>query len=161
MFSSKRFCTMCFRKLLRNPIKFTKRHDSRQYEIFCFYYLKVRSDKRICSCAVSISSYRSSDLFCFRFQVHSYKYFFCVIKRIFLERTFRSSRPEVFCKKSVFRKFTGKHLRQSRFFNKVAGLRPVTLLKKRLWHKCFPVNFAKFLRILFLQNTSGRLLLNV
>ena len=21
-----------------------------------------------------------------------------------------------------------------------------TLLKKRLWHKCFPVNFAKFLR---------------
>ena len=25
----------------------------------------------------------------------------------------------------------------------------VTLLKKRLWHKCFPVNFAKFLRTLF------------
>ena len=25
-----------------------------------------------------------------------------------------------------------------------------TLLKKRLWHRCFPVNFAKFLRILFL-----------
>ena len=22
---------------------------------------------------------------------------------------------------------------------------PTTLLKKRLWHKCFPVNFAKFL----------------
>ena len=33
--------------------------------------------------------------------------------------------------------------------------RPVTLLIKRLWHRCFPVNFAKFLRILFLQNTSG------
>ena len=32
-------------------------------------------------------------------------------------------------------------------FNKVAGLRPVILLKKRLWHRCFPVNFAKFLRI--------------
>ena len=31
--------------------------------------------------------------------------------------------------------------------------------KKRLWHKCFPVNFAKFLRKPFLQNTSGRLLL--
>ena len=26
------------------------------------------------------------------------------------------------------------------------GLRPATLSKKRLWHKCFPVNFAKFLR---------------
>ena len=25
-------------------------------------------------------------------------------------------------------------------------LMPATLLKKRLWHRCFPVNFAKFLR---------------
>ena len=44
-------------------------------------------------------------------------------------------------------------------FNKVAGLRPATLLKKRLWHKCFPVNFAIFLRAPLLQNTSGWLLL--
>ena len=35
-----------------------------------------------------------------------------------------------------------------------------TLLKKMLWHRCFPVNFAKFLRATFLQSTSGRLLLN-
>ena len=28
------------------------------------------------------------------------------------------------------------------------------LLKKRLWHSCFPVYFAKFLRTYFLQNTS-------
>ena len=41
------------------------------------------------------------------------------------------------------------------FFNKVAGLRPATLLKKRLWHRCFAVNFAKFLRTPFLQNTYG------
>ena len=34
-------------------------------------------------------------------------------------------------------------------FNKVAG-RHETLLKKRLWHRCFPVNFAKFLRTPFL-----------
>ena len=27
-------------------------------------------------------------------------------------------------------------------------------------YKCFPVNFAKFLKAPFLQNTSGRLLLN-
>ena len=42
----------------------------------------------------------------------------------------RRSRPEVFCKKGVLRnfaKFTGKHLFQSLFFNKVAGL---TLLKR-------------------------------
>ena len=38
----------------------------------------------------------------------------------------RSSRPEVFCKKGVlknFAQFTGKHLCQGLFFNKVAGLR--------------------------------------
>ena len=58
-----------------------------------------------------------------------------------------------------FAKFTGKHLCQSLLFNKVAGLRPTILLKKRLWHSCFPVNFAKFLRTPFLQNTFGRLLL--
>ena len=29
-------------------------------------------------------------------------------------------------------------------------LRPATLLKKRLWHKCFPVSFAKLLRTPFL-----------
>ena len=70
--------------------------------------------------------------------------------------------PEVFYKKGVLRnftKFTGKHLCQSLSFNKVADLRPATLLKKRLWHRCFPVNFVKFLRTPFLQNTAGRLLL--
>ena len=35
-----------------------------------------------------------------------------------------------------------------------------TLLKKRLWHRYFPVNFAKFLGTPFSQSTSGRLLLN-
>ena len=39
------------------------------------------------------------------------------------------------------------------------GLRSATLLKKRLWHRCFPVSFARFLRIPVVQNTSGRLLL--
>ena len=65
----------------------------------------------------------------------------------------------------------GKHLCQSLFFNKVAGLscirnkcgeirsissysvwrreRPATLLKKRLWLRCFPMNFARFLRTSF------------
>ena len=61
----------------------------------------------------------------------------------------RSSRPELFCKEGVIRnftKFTEKHLRQSIFFNEVAGLMSTTLLKKRIWHRCFPVNFVKFLR---------------
>ena len=70
--------------------------------------------------------------------------------------------PEVFFKKSCFSniaKFTGKHLFCSLFFHKVTGHRPATLLKKRLQHRCFPVNFAKFLRITFSENTFGRLLL--
>ena len=33
--------------------------------------------------------------------------------------------------------------------------RPATLLKNSLWHRWFPVNFAKFLRTCFLENTSG------
>ena len=48
-----------------------------------------------------------------------------------------------------FARFTGKHLCWSLFFNKVAGLRPGTLLKKRLWHRSFLVNFVKFLRTPF------------
>ena len=57
-----------------------------------------------------------------------------------------SSRPDLFCKKVFlqnFTKFTGKHLCQSLFFNQVAGLRPATFFKKRLWHRCFSMNFVK------------------
>ena len=53
-----------------------------------------------------------------------------------------------------FAKFTGKHLCQSLFFNKACNF-----IKKRLWNRCFPMNFAKFPRATFFQNTSGRLLL--
>ena len=67
---------------------------------------------------------------------------------------FGSSRSEVFCKKRCsvkkgvlwnFTKFTGNTCARASFFNKVAGLRPATILKKRLWQRCFLVNFAKFL----------------
>ena len=56
--------------------------------------------------------------------------------------------PKVFFGKVVlksFAKFTGKHLRGILVFNKVAGLRSATLLKKRLSHSCFPVKLVKFL----------------
>ena len=46
------------------------------------------------------------------------------------------------------------------FFNKVASLRPATLLKKRLWHRGVPVKFAKFLRTLILTEHLWWLLLN-
>ena len=75
----------------------------------------------------------------------------------------RSSHLRCTVKKGVlknFAKFTGKHLSQSLVFNKVAVLRSSTLLKKKLWHRCFPVNLEKFLRIpYFIENTSIRLLL--
>ena len=50
---------------------------------------------------------------------------------------FRSSYRRCSVTKGVLRnfaKFTGEHLR------------PATLLKRKPWHRCFPVNFAKFLR---------------
>ena len=56
----------------------------------------------------------------------------------------RSSRRRCsFLKKGVlknFAKFTGEQLYQGLFFNKIAG--SACNLKNRLWHKCFPVNFA-------------------
>ena len=59
-------------------------------------------------------------------------------------RIFRSSRWRCFVGKGVpknFARFTRKHL----------FLRPATLFKKRPQHRCFPVNFAKFLGTPFLQ----------
>ena len=49
----------------------------------------------------------------------------------------------------------------ARVFFKVAGLTPATLLKKRLWHGCFPVNFEKFLGTPFLTKHLPWLLLQV
>ena len=57
---------------------------------------------------------------------------------------FRSSRPvKEFCKGDVL------------------SLLPATLLKKRLWHRCFPVNFVKFLTTSFFIEHLGWLLLNL
>ena len=76
----------------------------------------------------------------------------------FFRKTKRSSHLQVFYKIGVlkiFAKLTGKHLSRSLFFSKVTGLTPAFLLKQRLQHRCFLVNFAKFLRTALLKNTSG------
>ena len=55
-----------------------------------------------------------------------------------LARNSRSYMPEMFFNISIFKDFaklTGKQLCQSFF--------PVILFKKRLRHRCFPVNFVK------------------
>ena len=80
------------------------------------------------------------------------QYFFGMVRN-------RSSHRRCSVGQSVLRnfsKFTGKHLRQGLVFN---FINRVTLLKKRLWDRCFPVNFATFSRTPFWQNTSGQLLL--
>ena len=52
----------------------------------------------------------------------------------------------MFCNNGVLRNFARIHRKTPV---------PEPLLKKRLWRRCFSVNFAKFLRHLFLQNNSG------
>ena len=69
---------------------------------------------------------------------------------VYQNNRFEEQPPDVFYQKGVlknFAKFIGKHL----------CLGPATLLKKRLWYRCFPVSFVKFLRTCILWNTSGRL----
>ena len=76
----------------------------------------------------------------------------------------RSSHRSCSIRKGVLRnfaKFAWNDLCQGLFFDKVTGLRPATLFKKELWCRVFPVNFAKFLRTLFLQSTPERLLLEL
>ena len=64
-------------------------------------------------------------------------------------RSYKKQFPEVFYKRGVLKsyvKVTGKQLFQSLFLHKVAGVRTAVLLKMIIWDRCFPVNFAKFLR---------------
>ena len=82
--------------------------------------------------------------------VHNLNEWVLAIRCRFSQITFRNSRPQVFCKKIPVLEF---------LFNKFAGLWPTTLLKRHsrsikkiLWHKCFPVNFVKFLKTSILQN---------
>ena len=48
--------------------------------------------------------------------------------------------------RKYFIKFTGKHLCQSLFLNKVAGIRPAFLLKRDFRHRCFPIDFVKIFK---------------
>ena len=76
----------------------------------------------------------------------------------FLSSFLRSSLPEVFCKKVALKNFpifTGKHLCQSLFFNKVAGAAS-NFIKKETLTQVFSCEFCKiFKNSLFLKNTSG------
>ena len=63
----------------------------------------------------------------------------------------RSSRSEVFCKKMFLQNLQISQeniCTRVPFFIKLQAW-PATLLKKDLWHRCFAVKFAKFLRTPF------------
>ena len=64
----------------------------------------------------------------------------CSVKKVFLE---------------ILQNSLEKTCARVSFFNKVAA----TLLKKRLWHRCFPVNLAKFPRTRFFTEHLWWLLL--
>ena len=66
------------------------------------------------------------------------KLILAVFRRCFVKNFFRN-----------FAKFTRKYLYQSLFLNKV------TDFSYKLWHRCFPVNFAKFLQNIFLYRTHS------
>ena len=57
----------------------------------------------------------------------------------------KQSPLEVFLRKGALRKIHRKHLCES----------PATLLKRRPWHRCFPVNFAEFLGTPFLTERTA------
>ena len=76
----------------------------------------------------------------------------------FLEIDGRSLQ-DLFCKKDILRNFAkliGKYLCQRILFDKVAGLRPATSLKKESLVQVFSCEFCKISKnTFFLQNTSG------
>ena len=126
-------------KATRNGLNIQKRNSVRKMYIYVFLGLRVKTKSFL------LKKYHSP-WSCHR--GHNIPELFDV------STFFGSSRREVFCEKSVprnFSKFTGKHLCQS--------LRPAILLKKRLWQRCFPVNFSKILRISFLTEQLQWLLL--
>ena len=105
-------------------------------KLFCNYFTQTvctqtKREECCCSCN-SMQCVKHA-----RMQLFSDPYFL----------VYRSSHQRFSVNKGVLRnfaKFTGKHHE---------------FIKMRLQHRCLPVNFAKFLRTSFLQNTSERLLL--
>ena len=81
------------------------------------------------------------------------------LRQIFIKQTEAVAR-RCSVKKGIlinFTKFTGKHLCHSLFLNKVSDL---NVIKKRFWHRCFPVHFVKFFREPFFIEHIRWLLLN-
>ena len=80
--------------------------------------------------------------------------YFFIYMYIYIYILVRSNRPVVFCKKvflNILQNSKENTCARASFLIKLqaSGLRP--LLKKRLWLRCFPVDFVKFLKTPYLQ----------
>ena len=64
---------------------------------------------------------------------------------------FQKQPSEVFYREKLFRNIHRKTPVLEAPFNRLAGFKTYNFLKKRLRRRCFPVNIAKFLRILILM----------
>ena len=115
-------------------------------------------------------------------QMGKLKKYHCMINRI-SQGVLQKTRSQKFCKirreapvsESLFKKDAGLQtcnfiketlaqvfsceiceIFQNTYFHRPSSVAaPVTLLKKRPWHRCFPVNFARFLRAPFSFSTCG------
>ena len=117
--------------------------DFQKKNCIIFTYLSVLFHFYILS-SFNFLNFFVSSLYIFTFDIH----------RLHLSKhaiNFRIDRSEVFWKKRCSVEFCKIHRK--------TNVLTANLLKKRLWHRCFTVNFAKFHRIPLQQNPSGRLLL--
>ena len=87
-----------------------------------------------CTAQAEIEPYRSS-------------HWKCSVKKVFLKIS-QNSLENTFARVSFLIKLQAR-------VSFLIKLRTSTLLKKRLWHTCFLVNFAKLSRTSISQNTSG------
>ena len=99
---------------------------------------------------------------CLRSQSSTEKYWQFVIHALTADTMAQKQPPEVFYTKAVFKNFNvyTKTPVLEFLFNKVVGLQICNSFKKRLRHKCFPVNLTKLLITPILKSICERLLLN-
>ena len=71
--------------------------------------------------------------------------------------TTRTSRSVLFFEIGILKvcNFHRKTLVLESLFSKVASLEAYKFIKKRLQHRCFPVNIVNFFRKFYLKNTTG------
>ena len=71
--------------------------------------------------------------------------------------TIKTSRLQMFFEIGVLKVYNvhRKRLVLELLFSKVASLEAYTFVKKKLQHRCFPVNIATLLRKFYLKNITG------